>query len=82
MTSPPTYVRNHSDVASDMEQYLTTRQVSEKINVPVGPLKFWRHRGEGPESLILGRKLVYYKLSKLEAWLSAQEANGVRGGVA
>ncbi|MGC0362917.1 putative DNA-binding transcriptional regulator AlpA [Rhodococcus sp. 27YEA15] len=67
---------------SGVEQYLTTKQISEMTGIPVGTLRYWRHRGEGPESLVLGRKRVVYKLSKLNEWLAAQEGNSVRGGVA
>jgi len=68
------------DVAN--EQYLTTKQVSERINVPVGTLRYWRYCNSGPESQALGPKRVVYKLSKLNEWLAAQENNSVRGGVA
>ena len=65
-----------------VERYLTTKQVSETTGLPLGTLRYWRHIGEGPESMTLGRKRVVYKLSKLNEWLAAQEDNNVRGGVA
>ncbi|MDV8065534.1 helix-turn-helix domain-containing protein [Rhodococcus sp. IEGM 1366] len=65
-----------------MEQYLTTKQLSEKTGIPEATFRYWRHVGEGPESFVLGKKRVVYKLSKLNEWLAAQENNNVRGGVA
>ncbi|PVX64972.1 UNVERIFIED_ORG: hypothetical protein FNL38_1011038 [Nocardia globerula] len=70
------------ELITDVEKYLTTKQVSEKINVPAATLRYWRHCNSGPESQTLGPKRVVYKLSKLNEWLAAQENNSVRGGVA
>ena len=67
---------------AERERYLTTKQVSEKTSIPVGTLRYLRHVNEGPESMVLGKKRVVYKLSKLNQWLAAQENNSVRGGVA
>ncbi|MDI9917854.1 DNA-binding protein [Rhodococcus sp. IEGM 1379] len=65
----------------DVEKYLTTKQVNEMTGIPVGTLRYFRHCNTGPESMVLGRKRVVYKLSKLNEWLVAQESNSVRGGV-
>ncbi|MDI9941803.1 MULTISPECIES: helix-turn-helix transcriptional regulator [Rhodococcus] len=82
--NPPTSVafRTHGDVAFQMEQYLTTKQVSERTGIPVSTLRYYRAKGIGPESHVQGKSRVVYKLSKLQEWLVAQESNGVRGGVA
>ncbi|WP_220463461.1 AlpA family transcriptional regulator [Rhodococcus sp. UFZ-B548] len=74
--------RSHLDVAEQAEKYLTTKQVSEMTGLPLGTLRYWRHVGDGPESMVLGRKRVVYRLSKLNEWLAVQEDNNVRGGVA
>lgn len=75
-------IHTESAVATQMEQYLSTKQVSEMTGLPLGTLRYWRHCNTGPESQTLGRKRVVYKLSKLTEWLAAQENNSVRGGVA
>lgn len=74
--------RSHTAVATQMEQYLTTKQVSELTGIPEGTFRFWRHRGEGPRSHTLGRKRVVYPLSGLNEWLAAQASNNVSGGIA
>ena len=75
--------RTHADVAAQAEQYLTTKQVSERTGIPEGTLRFWRHGGaDGPRSHTLGRKRVVYPLSSLNEWLAAQASNNVSGGVA
>ncbi|GAA3157757.1 helix-turn-helix transcriptional regulator [Rhodococcus baikonurensis] len=66
----------------DVEQYLSTKQVSDRIGIPVSTLRYYRSKGIGPESHVQGRARVVYKLSKLQEWLTAQESNQVRGGVA
>lgn len=72
----------HVNASTHAEQYLTTKQVNEKTGIPVGTLRYFRHTNQGPESMVLGKKRVVYKLSKLNEWLAAQEGNSVRGGVA
>ncbi|MDI9900573.1 helix-turn-helix domain-containing protein [Rhodococcus sp. IEGM 1409] len=67
---------------TSQDQYLNSKQVSDITGIPVGTLRYWRHAGEGPESMVLGKKRVVYRLSKLNEWLTAQENNSVRGGVA
>lgn len=75
--------RAPTDTATLMEQYLTTKQVSERTGIPEGTLRWWRHSGtEGPRSHTLGRKRVVYPLSSLNEWLAAQESNNARGGAA
>ena len=58
-------------------EYLTTAEVSELTGIPVGTLRYWRHRrrGEGPKSFCLGRR-VTYKRSDIDAWIATnyQEA--------
>ena len=58
-------------------EYLTTAEVPELTGIPVGTLRYWRHRsrGEGPKSFCLGRR-VTYKRSDIDAWIAAnyQEA--------
>jgi DNA-binding transcriptional MerR regulator len=50
---------------------LTIDEVAERYRVPVATLRFWRHRGEGPTSFRLGRRVVY-RLADCEAWLQTQ----------
>ncbi|MCU1697350.1 MAG: hypothetical protein JWR34_3413 [Mycobacterium sp.] len=43
-------------------------------------LRYYRHAGIGPVSYSIGSK-VYYDRVDLDAWLAAQKAASVRGGV-
>jgi hypothetical protein len=54
---------------------------SEFTGVPVGTLRFWRATNQGPRSYVVGRRL-WYDVEDLQAWLDAQKAVSVRGGVA
>jgi excisionase family DNA binding protein len=38
---------------------LTERQVAEQLGLSVATLRAWRHRGEGPRFLRLGRSVRY-----------------------
>jgi hypothetical protein len=50
---------------------LTEDQVSERWNIPVSTLRYWRGSGEGPNFLKLGR-LVRYDAAALEAYLQRE----------
>ena len=58
---------------------LTLDEVSQRYRVPKATLRYWRHKGEGPKSFRLGRRVVY-RLDDCEAWVARQYAaeNGAR----
>lgn len=49
-------------------------EVSARYGVPEATLRYWRHKGEGPKSFRLGRRVVY-RLDDCEAWLEQQYAS-------
>ncbi|MCZ2804332.1 helix-turn-helix domain-containing protein [Modestobacter sp. VKM Ac-2983] len=62
-------------------ELLTIDEVSERYRVPKATLRFWRHKGEGPKSFLLGRRVVY-KQSDCDAWVEQQYAAADRPVVA
>jgi DNA-binding transcriptional MerR regulator len=63
--------------------------VNEEVNIegasaitgiPVPTLRFWRATDQGPKSYTIGNRLRY-DVSDLEAWMEAEKAKTVRGGV-
>lgn len=60
-------------------ELMSTGQVSESYSIAEATLRYWRHKGDGPPSFRLGRRVVYRR-SDVEKWLTAQEAATVRGG--
>jgi predicted DNA-binding transcriptional regulator AlpA len=53
---------------------LPPKDVSERLGgVPVATLYLWRHRGEGPPAMKIGRHLRYDE-ADLEAWIEARKA--------
>lgn len=65
----------------ERDPFRTANEVSEQTLVPVGTLRYWRHIGTGPESIKLGRRVVY-RQSAVDAWIEAQAAATTRGGAA
>ncbi|WP_206489214.1 AlpA family transcriptional regulator [Rhodococcus sp. KRD162] len=63
------------------DELLTTKQVHERYGLFEATLRYYRHKGIGPASFRLGRR-VCYRRSAVEEWISAQEAASTRGGVA
>lgn len=54
-----------------MEHLLSLDEVAQQLAVPVGTLRYWRHRNDGPRSLKVGRH-VRYRPADIEAWLEMQ----------
>lgn len=57
---------------------LTEREVSELLGLSVATLRAWRHRGQGPRFLRLGRA-VRYLPADLEDFVSASAVNATVG---
>lgn len=60
---------------------LTTAEVSETTGIPSETLRYWRHRGEGPRSFKLGRRVVYSE-QDLTEWIEARRSAGHPQGAA
>ncbi|MGI8815489.1 MAG: helix-turn-helix transcriptional regulator [Pseudonocardia sp.] len=54
---------------------LTMMEVHALTGTPVDTLRFWRHKGVGPKSFRLGRRVVYDR-SDVELWIAEQRAGG------
>jgi predicted DNA-binding transcriptional regulator AlpA len=54
---------------------LTTQEVSERTRIPPETLRYFRHRGIGPKSFKLGRR-VLYAAEDVEAWIAAARESG------
>ncbi|HIZ98255.1 MAG TPA: helix-turn-helix domain-containing protein [Candidatus Janibacter merdipullorum] len=50
---------------------MTVTEASQYLRIPEGTLRYWRHRGEGPRAVKLGRRVVYRR-QDLDAWFVAQ----------
>ena len=59
---------------------LTMPEVAELTRTPIDTLRYWRHRGTGPNSFKVGRRVMYDEDAVL-AWLDARR-NAERGGSA
>jgi excisionase family DNA binding protein len=59
------------------EELLTPPEVATWLQVPLSTLRIWRHRGEGPPALKVGR-VLRYRQQDIETWLEAcrREAAG------
>jgi predicted DNA-binding transcriptional regulator AlpA len=62
-----------------MTELLRTREVHEKTGISVDTLRWWRHRGEGPPSFKMGKKIVVYPADSLEIWIRNQQAASTKG---
>lgn len=66
---------------SGTDQLRTLEQVAEQLNTPEATLRFWRHKGTGPRSFKLGRR-VMYRQADVDAWLEQQYADTQSGAQA
>ena len=58
--------------ALDLDDYLTTNETAALLRCSTSYLRHARATGEGPPSVLLGRK-VLYRRSDIEAWADAQQ---------
>lgn len=66
--------------ADELPPYMTQREVSELTGVPIGTLKFYRHRGSGgPRSFALTPRSIRYAREDVLAWIESQREQGVGG---
>lgn len=66
-----------------MEFLLTLSEAAERMRVPEATLRYWRHKGTGPRSAKLGRRVVYRERD-VDAWIEKQftTAAGTSGDAA
>lgn len=63
-----------AQVINHTTRALTEREVSDLLGLSVATLRAWRHRGQGPRFLRLGRA-VRYLPADLEDFVSASAVN-------
>ena len=61
-----------------MDRLFDMSEAADRMNTSIGTLRFWRHKGIGPRSARIGRR-VMYRESDLQAWLDEQFAHAVVG---
>lgn len=59
-------------------ELLTLDEVSGQTRIPVATLRYYRHKGIGPKSFRLGRR-VMYREEDVTAWLQEQYATEQSG---
>ena len=59
---------NGNKATSVLPELLTETQVSTIFNVSVNTLRYWRHCGDGPNYIKMGR-LVRYHADELESYV-------------
>lgn len=52
-------------------QLMTPKELAEFLGVPIATLYQWRHKGEGPAGIRVGRHLRY-RPEVVDAWLEGQ----------
>jgi excisionase family DNA binding protein len=55
---------------------LTVRELAELLGVPVKTVYRWRHRGEGPQPIRVGR-FLRFDPADVSRWLEARKAASV-----
>jgi predicted DNA-binding transcriptional regulator AlpA len=57
---------------SPLPRIIRPRQAAESLSLSESALKQMRMRGEGPEFVRLGNRLVGYRVESVERWLEQQ----------
>jgi excisionase family DNA binding protein len=57
--------------AATVRDLLTTREVADRCRTSESTVRYWRHRGVGPQGYKVGRR-VLYPADALDRWLREQ----------
>lgn len=60
--------KNGQSLISQLPKLLTETQVSMIFNISINTLRYWRHCGDGPNYIKMG-KLVRYHEAELESYI-------------
>ena len=60
-------------------EYLTTAEVAELLRRSPNTLRYWRHRGEGPPSFRVGRRVLYAR-ADVKKFVADQRTSTLVGG--
>jgi len=55
--------------------FRTMAEVSEDYRTPIETLRYWRHKGVGPKSIKVGRRILYLQ-EDLDAWVEDLRSAG------
>jgi predicted DNA-binding transcriptional regulator AlpA len=58
---------------------LRLEEISTRTGVPLATLRYYRHRGEGPPTWRLGRRVVAYE-DEVDHWLDEVRRSVTTGG--
>ncbi len=62
-------------VPHEEERLLTRREVEDRFGLSVRYLEVSAVRGDGPPMIRISRRMVRYRASDIEAWLSAKRVD-------
>lgn len=51
--------------------FLTNEDIAQLVRVPVSTVRYWKHMGEGPRSMKVGRR-VLHRREDVEVWLASK----------
>jgi DNA-binding transcriptional MerR regulator len=55
------------------DQWLTTKELAERLRTVPSTVRYWKHRGYGPPGTRFGRRTLY-KLADVIYWETRQQA--------
>ena len=74
----PDQTSSPEHTAEPAPELLTITEAALLLRAPVATLRYWRHRGTGPRSFRLGRR-VLYRRDDLQAWVEEQRGRSATG---
>ena len=60
------------DVYGRSQEYITEQGLHYRYLIPPRTAQRWRQDGTGPKFIRLGRRRIVYRISDVEAWLTAR----------
>ena len=66
-------------MTTPQHELLTIDEAADILRAPVATLRYWRHLGVGPQSMRIGRRVVY-RHAELMTWVSEQATGSAASG--
>jgi hypothetical protein len=60
-----------NEIYGRTQDYITEQGLHERYLLPARTAQRWRQDGTGPKFIRLGRRRIVYRISDVEAWLTA-----------
>lgn len=60
---------------TEVSRYMTTQEVADLLRTSPETVRYWRHKGKGPKSFKVGRRVLYAR-EDIDAFIAEAKEQG------